>query len=278
MDDDTATTFLCCIKRGYEERHNTASSFVIPPRYIRQEGDQLTVEQLTQYFNGERPKMLGQVEVSADYDLSVHSDIDLHADANILFLSEIDQLLFVYEPFQPLGVKFIMTMLRIAKHLELLVLRGNGEPPNAAICIDEFCTELTSCSSFWSTFRMFKILSRLVCDECSLEYSISRDTFNSLIKAYFAAPTDHNQMVQFTDTKIEGDSSDRSPTIDQTYLKYKTVRLENCRFVSSSKATAKTITTWLGREIDVLENKQDSCLFQIKDKRGRKRKYQDQEE
>ena len=177
-----------------------------------------------------------------------------------------------------------------AKHLEVLVLRGNvdnDDHDHDHICIDTLCSSLSVCSAtFWSTFRIFKILSRLfvVYDDgeikfetCDLGYVISRGTFDKLIKAYLAAPTDHEQIVQFTDTKIEGDSSDQSPAINTTYLKFKTIRLENCHFVT--KAMPETIASWLGREIDVLENKPDSCSFQVKDssdKRGQKRKHSEE--
>ena len=64
--------------------------------------------------------------------------------------------------------------------------------------------------------------------------------------------------MEITDTKIEGDSTNRGPMIDQTYCKFKTVRLVNSHFVSSSKAILETIATWLGKEIKVLDSKKVS--------------------
>ena len=71
-----------------------------------------------------------------------------------------------------------------------------------------------------------------------------------------------NQLVEITDTKIEGDSTNRGPMIDQTYCKFKTVRLANSHFVSSSKGIhwKQLQPSWLGKEIKVLDRKKDSCL------------------
>ena len=280
LDDDTVT-FLCCIKKGYDR---STTSFTIPPRYVRQEGDQLTVEQLVRYFKGGRPKLLGEIHMPPDYIPSIQSDLDLYNDTDLLFLSEVEQLGFEHQSFEQSEVEYIMQIVRVAKGLEVLICKGCDEPLNVPIRMDEFCDELSLCSTFWSNFQICKILSRYLpwnVDEVepgSLEYAISRDSFDNIIKAYFSAPTDHNQLVEFTDTKIEGDSTNRSPMVDQTYCKFKTVRLVNCCFVSSSKATPETIANWLGREIKVLGSKTDSCSFQLKDGNflGQKRKHSEQ--
>ena len=163
-----------------------------------------------------------------------------------------------------------------AKHLEVLVLKGSGDCNGCvSICIDILCVELSFCINFWSTFWIFKILSH----NDLPEYVISRSTFDELIKVYFAAPIDHEQLVQFTDTTIEGDSADHSPDICMTYLKFKKVRLENCRFVTTLNTTPDAVANWLGREVDVLENEPDSCTFHVKEssgKRGQKRKYSEE--
>ena len=276
LDDDTVF-FLCSIKKGYKSRFGsttTVTDYIIPPRYVRQEGDQLTVEQLPRYFNGRHPRMLGEICMLADFVPSDYCELDLHADADLLFLSEVEQLGFQTRPFEPSVVEFIMKIVRAAKGLEVLVLK-DSYLPNESIHLDKFCTELSCCSTFWSTFQILKILSQSWDDAESSEYTVSRDSFDNLIKAYFSAPTDHSQLVEFTNTKIEGDSTDRSPMIDQTYHKFKTVRLVNCRFVSSSKATPEAIANWLGREIKVLNSKTDSCSFQLKDANflGQKRKH-----
>ena len=268
--------FLCGIRKEYKSQPMSAYSFAVPPRHCID--DQLpTMEWLVRCFNGKHPKVLDGLCLPTYYwPLLNGMDIELP------ILREVEQLGFEDEPFELIAAKFIAITVSSAKCLKVLVLKGCEEPPDAPICIDTLCDELSFCTTFWSTFEIFKILSRPVYDDSDyetsvleLEYVISRSMFYKLIKAYFAAPTDHEQLVQFTDTKIEGDSSDCSPAINTTYLKFKTVRLENCRFVSSSKATPGVIANWLGAEIDILDNKPDSCLFQVKDsgKRGQKRKH-----
>ena len=279
--------FLCGIRIRYQDPPLSAYSFTFPPRHtchhVGNPDQLLTNEQLVSYFDHKRPKLLGEVCIPGDFFPNFGSS-DL--DFELSILKEVEQLGFECMPFESLASEFIAMTVRNAKRLEVLVLKGDDDPSNTPIHIDTLCDELTFCTAFWSTFKIFKIMSRSVLYEesgdetSSLEYAISRYTFDKVIKAYFAAPTDHDQLVQFTDMKIEGDSSDRSPTIDPTYLMFKTVRLENCQFVSSSKATPKTIASWLGREINVLDNKPDSYLFQVKDsgKHGQKRKHPDPEE
>ena len=278
---DCIVDFLCGIRKEYQSQPLSAYSFAVPPRHniYHQRGQMVasTMEQLVRYFNSEHPKVLGGVCIPAMYFPLLNNDGIV---AELPILREVEQLGFEYMPFEPIAAEFIATTVSNAKCLEVLVLKGCEEPLDAPICVDTLCDELSTCTTFWSTFQIFKILSRPVYDnsvyETSVfEYVISRGVFDRLIKAYFGAPTDHKQLVQFTDTKIEGDSSDCSPAINTTYLKFKTVRLENCRFVSSSKATPDAIANWLGAEIDILDNKPDSCLFQVKDngRRGQKRKH-----
>ena len=291
LDDyNNVLNFLCGIRTGYEAGPLSAYSFTVPPRHTHHQAiganpnHLLTNGQLVDFFNCKRPKVLIEVPIPDDYFPYFNNDVVF----DLPILHEVEQLGFQLKPFESTAVEFIATIVSCSEHLEVLVLKGCSEPLNVPICIDTLCDELTHCSKFWSNFKIFKILSCQTQNEedsedelCSqLEYVISRYTFDRLIQAYFAAPTDHNQLVQFTDTKIEGDSTNRSPTIDPTYSKFKTVRLENCCFVSSYRATAQTIGRWLGnsKEVDVLENEEDSCLFQIKEKRGQKRKHQDQEE
>ena len=288
-NDDHIIDFLCGIRKEYQSRPLSAYSFIVPPRHnirlIHQCNQSLVfiIEQLVRYFNDKHPKVLDGLCIPVRLPAYFLPFLNGDGVVELPILREVEQLGFEYNPFEPTAAECIAMTVSNAKCLEVLVLKGCEESPDAPICVDTLCDDLSACTTFWSTFRIFKILSRPGYDDSGFEtsiikYVISRVTFDELIKAYFAAPTDHKQLVQFTDTKIEGDSSDHSPAINTTYLKFKTVRLENCHFVSSSKATPGIIANWLGREIDILENKSDSCLFQVKDsgKRGQKRKYSEE--
>lgn len=290
---DGITNFLCGTRKKYQSRPMSAYSFAVPPRHLTDIGDDYpdllsALEQLVRYFNDRLPKVLGRVCIGPRRDFYLMNDDDVVTELQIF--REVELLCFEFEymhkEFEPRATEFISTTVMNAQNLEVLVLIGREGPQDAPICIDTLCNKLTVCATFWSTLRIFKILSRPAyyedsdC-ETSVEYVISRGTFDKLIKAYLTAPTDHEQLVQFTGTKIEGESSDSSSAnySDTTYLKFKTIRLVNCRFVRSFKATPETIANWLGREVDVLENEPESCSFQVKDssgKRGQKRKFSEE--
>ena len=282
------TDFLCCIRKEYKSLQMSTYSFPVPPRYIYNSHHQhapglstldidngrgysiYALEQLIRYFNGKHPKVLGGV-CAVECHFVPHDDVFLKK--LLLILGKVEQLGFEFE-HNHIAAEFIATTVSNAKHLEVLVLKGSGDCNWGTGCIDMLCDKLSFCTNFWSTFRIFKILSHYAFPE----YVISRSTFDELIKVYFAAPTDHEQLVQFTDTTIEGDGSDHSPDISTTYLKFKKVRLENCRFVTTLNITCTpdAVANWLGREVDVLENEADSCTFHVKEsggKRGQKRKY-----
>ena len=289
--------FLCGIRKKYESQPMSANNFPVrtrgdfpvPPRYYNSVRCPIsTFEWMVKHFNGKHPKVIDRMYLPTHYDgMPLRTP---YCPPSLPILREVEQLGFEYWLNED-AAKFIAETVSSAKHLEVLILRENeymDDDDHIDACIDTLCSSLTVCSAtFWSTFRIFKILSRLLVvqyddgeikyETSDLGYVISRGTFDKLIEAYLAAPTDHEQIVQFTDTKIEGDSSDQSPAINTTYLKFKTIRLENCHFVT--KAMPETIASWLGREIDVLENKPDSCSFQVKDssdKRGQKRKHSEE--
>ena len=184
--------------------------------------------------------------------------------------------------------------------------------------LDEFCEQLATRQLFWSNFRLLKILPGLfVVDDIRKElgkdyddgilvkYTVVRASLNQFITAYFSAPTNHSQLVQFSFTNIaisresqdnhsdtatesRDDSSDSTtdiasahnmtdanldcdpPTIDRTYLQFKNIRLSDCYF-DSNKATPEEISKWLGQGIKILEkdDENSSILFQIDDKDSR---------
>ena len=71
---------------------------------------------------------------------------------------------------------------------------------------------------------------------------------------FFTAPTDHMQKLQITLAKIKCSdvAFECSPAINQRYLAFKTVELDNCQFVSKYKATPQAISHWLGQGISEL--------------------------
>lgn len=109
-------------------------------------------------------------------------------------------------------------------------------------------------------------------------YTVSQEIFNELISKYFSASTDHAQKVQFTDTTIKSTVTvfyDSGPTVDQHYISFKTIELNQCRF--EHDATPKTISGWLGHHIREQESEFGSYCFKIADKVAsgvtRKRKF-----
>jgi hypothetical protein len=114
------------------------------------------------------------------------------------------------------------------------------------------------------------------------DYTVSRDSLNQLIIAYFSTPMDHSQLVQLSYTNIESQDTDGNPTVDPTHRQFKNnIRLSDCRF-DSNKATPDAISKWLGPQtmIKILEEEEEtsSVLFQIDHKDshgvlGHKRKH-----
>ena len=113
--------------------------------------------------------------------------------------------------------------------------------------------------------------------------AVRKKCFNQLIAAYFAAPTDHIQKLQFTETTIKccDVSYERIPELEQRYLPFKTIELVFCQFVSEYETSLpQAISHWLGRSISELDSDSvkyvDSCYFKVEDKtvgQSRKRKH-----
>ena len=212
-------------------------------------------------FKGELPTVLADMEMYCEIELDY-----------VRFLSEVVYLGIHGLPFEAKGLEFVKAVIKEATHLEAVILEGVFCEEDERVSLDELCTYLTSHPTFLSNVRLLKILS------CHPGYVVSREVFDNLITAYFSASTDRTQKLQFTGTKIKSYDIyyDCSPKIDQHYLLFKTIELDNCRFVSSYKATTKTIPQWLGQGISELESELGSCLFRVKEKASgmsRKRKF-----
>ena len=150
---------------------------------------------------------------------------------HVYFLRNAVYLAISSTNFDEQCLEFLKAVLKEATNLEILLWDHWGEDFEWEMeFLEEFCTYLPSCQSFLSNFQLLKILSTME----SKGFVVSRKNFNQLITAYFAAPTDHMQKLQITRAKIKCNdiSYECSPRIDQRYLAFKTLELNDCQFVS----------------------------------------------
>ena len=123
-------------------------------------------------------------------------------------------------------------------YLEVVILEGYLDRESTSV--NEFVTFLSTKVDFLSRFRLLKILTNF--SKCT----VFQENLNKLITVYFSAPTTHLQKIEITDTEIKSFDSDICPAINQLYLQFKIIDLENCHFISKQKSTCKAITQWLG--------------------------------
>jgi hypothetical protein len=209
-------------------------------------------------FRGERPKI---VRFGIQLDIS---------DPQLCFLSEVEYVCLYRDPER--SFQWVIELMNMATNLQVLVLQC---PDDEMINLDFFCA---ICPQFWSKFRILKIVSaypEMAESDRDRQYRVSQHNLNQLIIAYFSTPTDHPQLVHFSDMVIECRDTDSVSAIEQTYVQFKNIKISNCCFVS--KPTTKALSNWLGRNVDVLEKEEntDSILFQVGRKGSflRKRKH-----
>ena len=223
------------------------------------------------YGSGEFPRIFPEVEIMNDNNLD-----------HVYFLRNAVFVGIKGYPFEEEGFEFLKALLKEATNLEVLILHHwGGDDEWETKYFDKFCTYLSSCQAFLSNFRLFKLIPPMD----TFGFVVSRKSFNELITAYFAAPTDHMQKLQFTETKIKCHdvSFEIIPEIDQGHLRFKMIEFEEtCQFVSKYKPTTQTISHWLGQSITQLDSGSDSvkqvesCIFKVESKAGepsRKRKH-----
>ena len=256
----------------YAVRKSTASSdqgdHTFPSRYshIANPGYELTVDEVVRCFSrheGELPKIFAGI---------LYRDIDAYLD-DVQFLYDVVCVSFLGFLVEDNGFEFIKALIKGATNLETLILDQWGEE-NETIYLDDFCDFLSSQTSFLSKFRQLRIHSSNSCR--FLGFNVSRGNFNQLISAYFAAPTDHMQRLEFSETHIQCSdvSDDCCPIVDQQYLQFKMINLDSqcqfdtvdldgqCEFTNS--ATPTTISNWLGQSVSQLKTtKQWDCLFKV---------------
>ena len=233
----------------------------LPSRYSQitdKHEKKLSVDEVMSCFGkgkGELPKIFAEIGIFHNANLDyVH------------FLREVVYFGTLGFPLEEQGLEFLKAVIKEAPNLEVLILDHWGED-DVWLSLDDLCICLYSHPTFLSKFRQLTIHSTI----SFLGFFVSRKNFNQLITAYFAAPTDHTQKLEFSHTKIECcDISDEcSPKICQHYLPYKTIELDcECQFVSEYEATPTTISQWLGQGICKLKCSpmRSSCLFMVEEK------------
>ena len=271
LGDDDVIALLYTVKRPIMIGEDICGSeMIFPARYLRYlERKQFTKQEITaaviRCFKGELPKILADIQLYDDVQLDYGS-----------FLSRVTYIGIHGTPFEGRGLDFFKAVTNGSSHLEVLILEGvfcHGE----RISLDDVCSHLSSCLPFLPHFRLLKFLT------CDPKYVVSREIFDELIMAYYSTPTDHPQKLRFIETKIKTSNINREcPRIDQDYLHFKVIELEDCIFVSKQKSTPKAIYQWLDQEISVLhvenlkENVAATCIFKVKKRAlspSRKRKY-----
>ena len=205
--------------------------------------------------------------------------ICLHEDVDPEYYDLLNEVVYV----DIYDVRFGFPTLRLVKQvvqrstcLEVLVLDSWMDDDDEQTSLNRFFVLLSTHVSFLSRFWLFLVKNLF-------QYSILQESLNKLITAYFSAPTTHLQKIRITDAKIKSYDDDVCPTIDQRYVQYKTIELEDCHFVSKQKSTRRAITQWLGQDISTLHVEKEKnkgtnfCIFKVKERvpglLGRKRKH-----
>ena len=270
-----AFPLLYAVRKPSDVDAHCGCELKFPLRYSHKsdkEDKHLTVYEVVNNFSHERsefPKIFPEIEIMNDICLD-----------NVFFLRD---AVYVGIKGYPLaeGFEFLKAAIKEATNLEVLLLDHWGEDDEWEVkFFDELCSYLSSCRSFLSNFRLFKMLPSTF----SKGFVVSRKNFNKLIAAYFAAPTDHVQKMEFHMIKIQcyDVTFESFPEVDHRYLPFKIVKFDKtCKFVSEYKPTPQTISHWLGQSISVLDNDSifndtGSCSFEVQDNtsgQSRKRKH-----
>ena len=240
------------------------SSYVFPSRYSQEseksEKD-LTLLDVVRCFgrrDGDLPRIFPELEIFFGIKLD-----HLYIFQNTVYLG----VMGVYFNHGARQFETLKAILKEATELEYLFIEGvNGLGEGEHHDLDEWCIYLSTQPTFLSKFRMLKIYSDSDC-------TVSRQCFNQLVTAYFAAPTDHVQKMAFFGMDIEcyDAAYDFHPKIDQRYLGLKFIEFQYSRFISEYEVTPTAITHWLGQ--DIHETKDDrrfqknpgSCSFKVKE-------------
>ena len=241
------------------------SDHLFPSRYSRfaDPGYKLTVDEVVRCFGrqkGELPKIFTGIL----YD-DVDTD-DVRFLCNVVCVSLLGFLLVDD------GLEFLVALIEGATNLETLILDQWGED-DECFYLSDFCDTLSSQISFLSKLRQLTI--RSTNSVRFPGFSVPRKSFNRLISAYSAAPTDHVQRLEFSLVRVDSrdDSIPESPVIDTHYLQFKTFKLEGCSFATldgdyevqdEHGVEPTSVSDWLGQPISILEaGKAGTCFFKV---------------
>ena len=276
-----AISLLYAVRKPHHDLRDPYLKF--PPRYSHnssKDEEGLTVPEVMKCFSkeGELPKIFSEIEV---YDDVEHD----YAAIAPLYLQNAVYIGVKGHVFTQQGLDFLKTVLKEATQLEVLMIDSWGmEGIWETEFFDEFIAYICSFPKFFSNFRLFKLFSSM----SGLGFSVSRENFNNLMTMYFTAPTYHMQKLQITQAKIKCSdiAFECSPEIDQRYLAFKAIELDNCQFISKYKATPSAISHWLGQGISELPrldprpSEPGAYYFKVGDRSGgisRKRKFSELE-
>ena len=241
-----------------------------PPRYHEMNNISTKrdiINAIIRCFKGKLPKLVGQ--------------ICLHEEVDPEYYDLLNEVTYVGIYDVGLGyptIRLVKQVVQRSTCLEVIVLDNWMDDDDEQTSLNRFFVFLSTQVSFLSRFRLFMITNLY-------QYSILQESLNKLITAYFSTPTTHLQKIRITDVKIKSYDGDVCPAIDQRYVQFKTIELEDCHFVSKQKSTRRAITQWLGQDISTLHvEKKDKgtnfCIFKVKEQApgllGRKRKHCEQ--
>ena len=248
----TLYDFLFAVRKVQEVSEGQATSchLKLPLRYLHKldTPEEELVEEVVTCFKGELP--------------TVHAEFIVYEEIQLDYAQYLREITMLGVHGLSFESEFVQEVIWEATHLEVLILEGFYGDDEEPVSIESFCIGLSAHPTFWSRFRLFKVVSACI---PSHGYTISQEVFDELICRYLSASTEHAQKVQFTDTTIiSTEFGDSGPTIDQQYISFKTIELKRCRF--EHNATPKTISGWLGHCISEQESEFGSCCFKIADK------------
>jgi hypothetical protein len=117
------------------------------------------VDAIVSGFNGEHPKMLPEVQLLKSFE--VPRRCRLLRDADLSLLSEVEYVGIQCRPFDKSSVEWTVKLINNATSLQVLILQicnvlNYGY--SLATNLNYFCEQLATYRTFWSQFRILKIV------------------------------------------------------------------------------------------------------------------------
>ena len=261
--------FLYAVRKPSFHNNESRCELTFPRRYREKDGltsNKDIVHAVVGCFKGKLPKIVAEIYLYEDID-------DEYYD----LLNEVVYLGVHGGVFNEPSLNFVEQIVQRSSCLEVIILESYFDEDEEPTSINEFVVFLSTQVSFLSTFQLFKVLTNLSM------YTVLQNNLNKLVTAYFSAPTTHSQKILITDAEIKSYDDDHPPVIDQCYLQFKAIELDNCHFILKQKSTRRAITQWLGQDISTLDMEKrkgedaNFCSFKLKECAprllGRKRRH-----